>query len=239
MAGRWGCVASFCTEQYDYYADNPVTYVAITDPAPVPRRAVVAIEKCNACHEHLEIHGGSRNNPELCAMCHNSTFDTIDRMPVPTGTQVETRSLSLANFIHRVHTGHEGESPAVFWGPRPSSPINAGGNPADFGHVRFPADRRVCDRCHVDISTAQDLDTLTTLRAPRTRLIDDTRTVLETYTVGRTASACNGCHDSAGAIAHAETMTTALGEEGCAACHSAGDAFGVDTVHARPTYDIR
>lgn len=240
LAGRWGCVSGFCTEQYDYYADNPVVYVAITDTTPVPRREVVSIDNCNNCHEHLEIHGGSRNNPEFCVMCHNSTFDTIDRMPVPTGTEVVTNSLSFANFVHRIHTGEHGVSDARFWSPRPSGgPINAGGNETDFAEVRYPADRRVCTKCHTDTDTAYDLDVLIGLRSPRRRLIDDTRSVIDTYFYGPTASACNGCHDSPGAIAHAETMTTAMGEEGCTACHGAGNAFGVDVAHARPTYDIR
>ena len=232
--GRWGCVSGLCTAQYDYAALNPVAYFAITDTTVVTRRQVVIDDNCNACHEQLFLHGGGRNNAEYCAMCHNSTFDTIDRMPVPTGTQVVTRSLSLANFVHRVHTGEQGVSPAVYWGPRPASPINAGGNPVDLGEVRFPADRRACDRCHVDMSTATDIETLQARRAPRTRLINDTRTILETYTIGATASACTGCHDQPASIAHAETMTTALGGEACLACHGAGSTFGVDVVHARP-----
>jgi OmcA/MtrC family decaheme c-type cytochrome len=236
MGGRWGCVAGFCTEQFDYVAENQVGYFAITDPVAVPRRQVVSIERCNGCHQQLALHGGGRNSPEYCAMCHNSTWDTADRMPVPTGTTVRTHSLSLANFIHRIHTGDDGVSDATFWGPRPASPINSGGTPVDFSDVRFPADRRMCVRCHTDESTAFNLEAMQGLRAPRTRLIDDTRTIIDTYTVGAITSACTGCHDSPASIAHAETMTSALGTEACTTCHAAGDTFGVDVVHERPEF---
>ena len=83
MGGSWGCVAGVCTEQFLYAAQNPVAYFAITGAVARPRREVVAIARCNECHEQLALHGGGRNNPELCVMCHNSTFDTVQRMPVP------------------------------------------------------------------------------------------------------------------------------------------------------------
>jgi OmcA/MtrC family decaheme c-type cytochrome len=53
---------------------------AITDPAPVPYRKVVDIQKCNDCHKRLSIHGESRTgNAELCAACHNPNATDINR----------------------------------------------------------------------------------------------------------------------------------------------------------------
>jgi len=175
-------------------------------------------------------------------MCHNSTFDTIDRMPVPLGSTTRTNGLSLAHFIHRVHTGEAGVSPATYWSPRPAGNIVAGGNPADFSHVRFPADRRECETCHV---TDIDLEAMTDLRPSRVRdvtvtaLTDTFRTTLATYWTPATTDACTGCHDSASTYAHADSMTTALGDESCATCHATGSEFGIDVVHARPEYDLR
>lgn len=225
--GRWGCVSGFCTAQYDYEAPNPVTYIAVTDTTPVPRREVVAMERCNACHQQLALHGGSRNNPELCVMCHNSTDDNADRLSGTAGTTAESTSISFANFVHAIHTGENGD--------RGDTQL------FDFSEIRFPADRRACDRCHVDLGTAQDLEGMQSLYAVRTRevTLGTTNTIDATHLQGATASACTGCHDSEGAIAHAETMTTAMGAEGCTACHATGSAFGVDIVHARPEYDIR
>jgi OmcA/MtrC family decaheme c-type cytochrome len=237
----WQCVSSACTPAWTYPAYNPVSYFAITDATPVARRTRVDASTCNGCHVRLEIHGGGRNDPEYCVMCHNSTFDTIDRMPVPLASTTRTMSLSLAHFIHRVHTGEDGVSPATYWSPR-SGAITNGGTPADFSHLRFPADRRDCSVCHVaDI----DLEAMGDLRPARTRdvtvtaVTDTFRTTLATQWTPAISSACTGCHDTSSARAHAETMTTASGDESCAACHAAGAEYGIDTVHARPEYEHR
>ena len=236
----WQCVASRCTPAYTYPAVNPVAYLAITDAAPVERREVVSLANCTSCHEQLELHGGGRNAPEFCVMCHNSTFDTADRMPIPVGGSAHTYSLSFAGFIHRVHTGEDGASPAVYWGPRPGgSPIYTGGNPVDFGEVRFPADREECETCHVEEATAYDFTHMLDLRPVRTRTLSDTRSIIDTYTVGPITAACTGCHDDDSTAAHAATMTSALGDEACVTCHGPGEAFGADLVHTRPEYDWR
>lgn len=237
----WGCVSGFCTPQVLYAARNPVSYLALTDPTPVPRRTLVDVARCDVCHEQLQLHGGGRNDPEYCVICHNSTFDTIDRMPVPAGGTATTHSLSLANFVHRIHTGEHGVSDATYWGPAPSPrpTPGTGGTPVDFGEVRFPLDRRECNGCHTESAAGISIAAMSDLRPPRTRLITDTRTTLETYPVGIVASACTGCHDSSDVAAHAQAMTTATGSESCTTCHEPGEAFGIDVVHARPEYDQR
>jgi OmcA/MtrC family decaheme c-type cytochrome len=237
----WGCVTNRCVPQYTYPAYNPVSYLAITDPTPVPRRTRVDASTCNGCHVRLELHGGGRNDPEYCVMCHNATFDTIDRMPVPLGSRTRTQGASLAYMVHRIHTGEDGVSPATWWSPR-SGAITNGGTPADFSELRFPADRRDCSVCHV---SSIDLDAMSDLRPTRTRdvtvtaLTDTFRTTLSTVWTPAISSACTGCHDTPAAAAHAETMTTSSGAESCAACHAAGAEYGIDTVHARPEYDLR
>jgi OmcA/MtrC family decaheme c-type cytochrome len=237
----WGCVSSLCTAQRLYAAINPVAYFAITDTTPVPRRQVVTVTQCNNCHSQLALHGGGRDNPEYCTLCHNSTFDTIDRMPVPAGGTATTHTLSLAHFIHRTHTGARGVTDATYWGPAPNPrpTPGTGGTPVTFNELMFPADRRVCETCHTTNAAGFDLDALHGLRSPRTRLITDTRTTLATYTQGVTASACTGCHDVSDVAAHAEAMTTATGTESCTVCHAPGEAYGIDRVHARPVYDLR
>ncbi len=46
------------------------------------------------------------------------------------------------------------------------------------------------------------------------------------------ASACSGCHVSRPEAAHFLANTTSLGES-CTVCHTAGAAFGVDSVHTQ------
>ena len=237
--GAWGCVSNVCTVRYTYPAGNPVAYLAITDTTPVARREVVSLASCQTCHQQLELHGGGRNEPEYCVMCHNGTFDTADRIPVPSGGTVRTVTASFAGMVHRIHTGEDGVGPAVWWGPRPASPINAGGSPIDFSGVRYPGDLRDCDTCHVDRDTATDIAHMLDLRPVRTRTIDDTRTTVDTHLVGAITGACTGCHDDESTAAHAASMTTAMGVESCVTCHGPGEAFGTDVVHARPEIDLR
>lgn len=213
-----------------YNGGNPVAYLAITDTTAVPRRTVVEVERCNGCHERIEMHGGTRSDPEYCVLCHNPRADTRGRIPAPAaGTTVLTESISFAHLVHRVHTGEEAEMPFRMWTP--------GGAPVSFDELRFPADRRACERCHVDGSTELPLDE--GLLAARRRTIDSTRTAVDEEFIGPTQWACTGCHDAPAVFAHAETMTTALGAEACAVCHGDGEAFGVAEVHARPEYEFR
>jgi OmcA/MtrC family decaheme c-type cytochrome len=209
----WACVSSFCTPGYTYGLENPVAYLAITDATAVPRRANVDTDQCNSCHIRLAgFHGNGRNDTEFCVMCHNSTFDNMTAPAA--GTTRTTIPLSLANFVHRLHTGDTGL----------------------LAPIAFPADPRECTLCHVN---EIDLDAMSTLRPVRTRVIDSSRATLSTTWTGATTSACTGCHDSASARAHGESMTTALGAESCATCHANGNEYGIDVVHARPEYDIR
>ena len=52
------------------------------DGSPVaPRRTVVAMANCNACHSYLEVHGDLRNNVQYCVLCHNpSNTDSSTRV---------------------------------------------------------------------------------------------------------------------------------------------------------------
>lgn len=214
-----------------YSGPNAIDYLAITDPSPVPRRRVVEVARCNSCHEELRMHGGPRRDPMYCVMCHNPNTDTIGRMPLPApGDTATTTSVSFARMIHRIHTGHDGESDYTVY--------SFSGSPVTFDELHFPADRRVCERCHVD-EESHDLPLGADVLPARTRRVDASGAVIATFFLPPTTSACVGCHDAPADFAHAETMTAAMGAEACAACHAAGSAFGVDVVHARPEYALR
>jgi OmcA/MtrC family decaheme c-type cytochrome len=103
-------------------ASNPVFFAAVTDPAPVPRRVVVDVAKCNTCHDRLVFHGGNRTNPQECVFCHN---------PMMFDDQTPPESLDFKRMIHRLHTGDELTQTYL-----------------DFNGLRFPGDRRDCNMCH-------------------------------------------------------------------------------------------
>jgi OmcA/MtrC family decaheme c-type cytochrome len=219
----------------NYAMRNDVYYVALTDAQAVSRRAATEVEKCNTCHADLVAHGGTRNDPEYCVMCHTAGRDTITRMGAPSaGNLARTTTLRMSYMVHRIHTGEDGSRPYVAFAPL--SGMNA--NPIDFGLVRFPGDRRNCEHCH--LPGQFDLPLPTGLLPSRTSDIDSTRTRIDDYHAGATGAACAGCHDSESAEVHAATMSIfsagnpPLVAESCASCHANGKEFGLDRVHARP-----
>jgi OmcA/MtrC family decaheme c-type cytochrome len=67
------------------------------------------VARCNSCHIQITaVHGGLRNNPEYCVLCHNPTlFDSFDKLPrLNTGT-VESFSAASKNFYHGIHMGEK------------------------------------------------------------------------------------------------------------------------------------
>lgn len=191
---------------------NKVIYFSV-DGSPVePRRAVVAVEKCNACHFSLSLHGDNRNRPEHCVQCHNPNQTDAARRPA---ADMPAQTVTFKTMIHRIHTGEDSSAEYTVYG--------FGGTPNDFTKVLFPGDRRNCDKCHVNNSQQLPLkENLLPVVNPRGLL----------NPMGPTAAACLGCHTSRAASAHAYSMTTPIGEA-CAACHGMNSEFSVNRVHAR------
>ena len=223
---------------------NPVKYVAVTDPAPVPRREVVDGALCNSCHYKLQAHGGLRNNPEYCVLCHNPNQPGDERIERFESSTVLATSLDMRHFIHRIHTGEELEQQPYILGGNPTpTKANPAGTPIDFGEVRFPGDRKACWSCHKadsymlplqgDALLPSKLQTLTCVEDPAADAdaYCDNRVVQSESFLFPETSACTGCHDGKAIVAHAETNTTASGAEACATCHGPGQAHDVQLVH--------
>jgi OmcA/MtrC family decaheme c-type cytochrome len=209
-----------------YPFHNTVLYFGVTDPTPVPRRATVAVASCNRCHNSLQAHGGTRNDPEYCVLCHNANRDSTN-IPAPTAPATKlTTSLRLSHMVHRIHTGAAGVSEFQI-------------GTSDFSQLRFPGDRRDCQMCHVP--GQYDLPLPALLPSYQSQ-IDSTQTRVagtDTY-FGPTTAACTGCHDQHKTQVHALTMSIVSSgnpasiDESCAQCHAAGESYGIDLVHARP-----
>jgi OmcA/MtrC family decaheme c-type cytochrome len=196
-------------------ATNPIFYFTVTDAAPVARRAVVDINKCNVCHDRLALHGGQRFVTDECVACHNPNATDGAQRPADKGFP---ESISFQRLIHRIHSGENLTHDYTVYG--------FGGSVHNFNDVRFPGDTRDCQKCHVGTSFMPPL--------PLTNLpVQTPPPPQEWYTPQQsTAAACLGCHDTEEAAAHAYVMTAPFGEA-CAACHAADDEFAVDKVHAR------
>jgi len=194
-------------------AGKNVTFdFSVDGSEPQPRRRIVALEKCNACHVSLSLHGDLRNQTTYCVQCHNPTATDEEERPED---QLPAEAIDFRTMIHRIHTGKDLGREFVIFGFR--------GSVNDFSDIEFPGFRNDCATCHVDNS--QQLP----LKADLLQ-VNDPRGFLNP--VGPTAAACLGCHSDIQAASHALANTTVLGES-CAACHGPDKEFSVDRVHAQ------
>ncbi|MCX7895607.1 MAG: hypothetical protein N2447_06615, partial [Thermoanaerobaculum sp.] len=91
---------------------------------------------CNACHDPLQAHGGSRREVKLCVLCHNAT-QAVDP---DTGNDSEFREM-----VHKIHMGRD--LPSVRAG-KPYKFIGFNQTVFDFSTVAYPQDIRNCTSCH-------------------------------------------------------------------------------------------
>ncbi|HEX7670235.1 MAG TPA: OmcA/MtrC family decaheme c-type cytochrome, partial [Polyangiaceae bacterium] len=203
-------------------APNHAFNIAVTGTL-TPRRTVVSLDKCNVCHERLDIlfsHGNQRITIEHCVICHNPNSDDSPVRPATASQPPE--SISFARLIHRIHTGDQLVQDFTVY--------VFGGNPESFNDVTFPGDRRNCLKCHTTAATY-------TLPLPLTNAPVITQRDFFSPR-GSATSACTGCHDSRDVAAHAFLNTaffpgSTAPAEACGTCHGAGAEFAVDKVHAR------
>jgi OmcA/MtrC family decaheme c-type cytochrome len=231
---------------------SAVAFFAIDDATAVPRRKVVSLETCNACHQQLSLHGSNRtDNIDGCVTCHNPDATDIQArtewaganpgMMTPDGKKEE--AVDFKHMIHAIHAGAvvvHGFAASVH----------------DYTHVVFPAEKNTCTNCHdgntfypvnQNFVLATTVDTGASLATPT----DDVN-------ISPNASACWGCHrsdsvtpnaspDSAqshmvlngasfnatqaldGTLTDNDTMGTVV--ESCEICHGAGRSSDVAVVH--------
>jgi OmcA/MtrC family decaheme c-type cytochrome len=191
---------------------NKLHYFSVDGSAVTPRKQVVSLEKCNACHGSLALHGDQRLDVQGCVVCHNPNETDVARRPAG---EMPGQTIDFKTMIHRLHTGQELTHEYTIYGY---------GNVAhDMTRFGFPGNRASCDACHVNDSQQLPLrDGMLPVKDPR-GVLDP---------LGPVTAACTGCHSSTYAKSHALANTTRLGES-CAACHGQNAEFSVDRVHAQ------
>ncbi len=192
-------------------AYNPLFYVAVDGGAPVERRMVVDVDRCNVCHGDLAFHGGQRKNPIECATCHNALETDEGDRPAD---ELPAESIQFKWMIHKIHAGVNLEHGYTI----------GGSEGADFSDIGYPGVLNNCAACHLDGSYGVPV-------------VEGALDMVSTnvgfyFPVKPAAAACLACHDSVDAAAHAYTNTAPFGE-GCAACHGDGRDYAVEEVHAQ------
>ena len=196
---------------FDFTLDAGGKSVAVTDPTKT--RKMTDVASCNGCHEKLALHGGGRVDTQYCVMCHN------------TGTTDANsgNNLNLATMVHKIHAGKllfsklaTGGEDYTIWGYQNSK--------NSYAEVGFPQDLRNCSKCH---SAAN----------PNTPQGDNWKN-------RPSREACLTCHTSAVgsnweplhkiiAVQYAGpgTAASALPNQECVRCHSAGSVVSAENVH--------
>jgi OmcA/MtrC family decaheme c-type cytochrome len=115
------------------------TYNFVPNGSPVTQvHDIIETASCNACHDQLSAHGGSRRGMPMCVLCHtpqNSDPNTGD-------------TLDAKVFFHKLHMG--ASLPSVIAGTPYIPAINSFGT-FNYSAVVFPADPgdpRRCEVCH-------------------------------------------------------------------------------------------
>ena len=207
---------------------------AITDSAPVDRRVINDIAKCNDCHKTLALHGDNRvGNTELCATCHNPNATDINRRVAGSECDIELGledvSIDLKRMVHRIHAGNVG--------------VCGYQNSAhDYTGVVYPGKLNNCEGCHLagtyyPVDPTKVLGTTVDAGTDRSILSDDT-------VISPNSAICSSCHTSDLARNHMEQNggdfnakkdeTGALissGNETCQLCHGPGASADVGVVH--------
>lgn len=179
---------------------------------------IIETASCNACHDQLSAHGGSRRGMTMCVLCH-----TPQLVDPNTGATLDAKV-----FFHKLHMG--ASLPSVVAGGQYIPAINSHGTTSsvcaspcfNYSSVVFPADPgdpRRCTVCHSQSNGA----------AQQTA-----------FMTNPSAAACGSCHDNvnfqtganhAGGIQRDDTQ--------CANCHVPQGEMDFDAsitgAHVAPT----
>ena len=169
-----------------------------TDRRVAPRRGVVALGNCNACHVSLSLHGGLRNNTEYCVMCHNPSNTDAARRTSAADKAVPAQGINFNLLVHRIHYGINMQA-----SKRTYIVVGFGGSHNDFSDTLFPAmsptgaatDTRNCSLCHVNNSEQN-------LPLGLNQVVDPQGPINPIQAI---ASACTGCH-----VDHSHRLSRAL-----------------------------
>lgn len=235
-----------------------VSSVKVNDAKLVARRSVVAIAKCDRCHNQLTVHGNNRtDNPQACVVCHNpGATDGARRAGIKDADGTVTgfdpvdglyeQPIDFKFLIHGIHAADyratQGADPLVVYG--------FGGSRTDFGDVGFPGAINDCEMCHtagtyfpVDVTQVQATSTSTgtLVNALNPNPVAATSpnmaacSACHTATIARTHMLQNGGSTAIQKDANGRSLAGSVAET-CGICHGPGATADVKVVHKVASY---
>jgi OmcA/MtrC family decaheme c-type cytochrome len=178
------------------------------------RPRLVSKEKCENCHNQLQIHGTNRaGDPQACTVCHNSSGGYADDAEI-------AGAIGMGAFVHNIHIG------AV----------------PGIGEITYPQSIARCEACHIDgtyytarpgavgISTGSGADLF--------NLTDDT---WDSATAG-TCGTCHSSVDAKAhmtneggqfGVVGGKTQAPSSATEACSVCHGPGRIADTVKAHAQ------
>jgi OmcA/MtrC family decaheme c-type cytochrome len=115
---------------------------------PVEIRDVINDQSCNACHDEINFHGGSRRGLPTCILCHAPAYEDVVNTNPETGNTIDMRVM-----IHKIHMGSL--LPSVQAG-KPYQIVGFGNTITDYSHVTLPSEANNCSKCHETSATQSD-----------------------------------------------------------------------------------
>ena len=200
--------------------------VSLQDGLEVPDyfkagNAVVAISKCNVCHDALasSFHDGSGragDGIEVCKNCHNPTFP---------GSHIEMASRSIDSYVHAIHSFQPFDLDDI---ANADDPVLDKRNAQHILHTFPNFTIRNCEACHltpmetnsgaVVYNVPDQSKSMPGVLSKSYDIADRNIGTLPEYVTGPASRACGGCHradlinaDLAGDLASFNAHTKAFG----------------------------
>jgi predicted CXXCH cytochrome family protein len=221
--------------------DDTFDFVVADDPLSPPDlepRQFVLREKCNDCHNDIQLHGGGRFAVAGCVLCHTSGSEDLITDPETTpGVTVK-----FGEMIHKIH--RSSDLPNVVATANGADPyryeiIGHGESVNDFSDIGFPIipmGVMDCDACHGDAAQGPDINTNAT-QANCTSCHDDldfaTGTILDWSNPD-----VQGGLLSEGDLddpAYRVNIGHTWADGTCMGCHGSESPLGVEVIHQHPT----
>lgn len=111
---------------------NPYVHFLPSGGALSTMREVIPTSSCNACHDKLAAHGGTRNEVILCQLCHTDQTNDPE-----SGNTVE-----FENMVHKIHAGSQLNNDYRI--------VGFGSRVHDYHEIVWTQDVRNCTTCHKD-----------------------------------------------------------------------------------------